>query len=967
MSEDTELKTFIHTKYEQLFSDWTTAFQFPSCLHGVKSNWDLMMFVGRSVYKDTDHCIYFCSEEYPIHGGFDGDGYKRLSNDLCRESISNGFNLIKIGRYPYGKKYGRKFSCSRCSRYRGNTTQRASLTYRNVTYHCDRKNSRGKDGLTMPRRSRTLRSICKDNCCSFFFILGLSEERQSFFVVSGYGKTTHSKHPQISKECISLPPRLLSEEDKKLIDQIRQGDANCGVISNVVFQKTGQMLSRQNCAYIGGLCNELKDLPDLEAKSSTEIMVSYLEKSNHDFFVLLHDPVVKAVRSEVNMASGKQVKPAKINFFKNEIEDVKDFVSKSRNAANCTEQQKLMMGFAWVLPCERRLFEMFPEVLTVDCTSDTNNESRPLLTMNGKDSNGKMFTVLRAFLPNEQAWVFRWIFNDVLPKMFGSTVINQIKVVISDGDSQEYEQIDNAIDEYMPLVFRQRCGWHIVEKGWQNRVLGVLSFSEDHRGFYYKVVKQLKGWMYSWMKLSCETSEEYNYSFKVFKKFVQSKEIQEKLTELFSKSVLLFLKNNVQTNETHYVMYRKTWRRHYEEYSNSIHEGTNRGLKYNAAPVTPGTRLDHSLIIMSKNGVRNAKRKKNRTTSDILSTRPHEKAECSKELVQPAACFLEHIQSKLNDFTCIRVNKHEWKVKPSKKNYVSTYIPVFYRIRTVWLLHDGRLVCSCPWTRVYGDICVHAMKVANSIPGYTGPSYQDFSVVWWKRFYHLVSQTETESENNENVQELSRTMLLLKHKEKCGLRIDQSDLPEFNEKDVPYKKKKEYEYDGRKPVVLNRNYFYCQELPQMLKENEEDAPPGLSQLSNVVQPHEDNVINVVKDNVLNDPSFPINVPKQRFSNDDILFYTNGLTIDEALEDISCCNNVTDPYSYLIQSFKELTNIYEGNATPNDLNVIKRFFSSKVGEMKKRLNGDVIPVGGIVSSNTKCSKRKKTHGTKRRCH
>ena len=59
------------------------------------------------------------------------------------------------------------------------------------------------------------------------------------------------------------------------------------------------------------------------------------------------------------------------------------------------------MGFAWVLPCERLLFEMFPEVLTVDCTSDTNNESRPLLTMNGKDSNGKMFTVLRAFLPNE--------------------------------------------------------------------------------------------------------------------------------------------------------------------------------------------------------------------------------------------------------------------------------------------------------------------------------------------------------------------------------------------------------------------------------------------------------------------------------------------------------------------------------------------------------------------------------------
>ena len=279
--------------------------------------------------------------------------------------------------------------------------------------------------------------------------------------------------------------------------------------------------------------------------------------------------------------------------------------------------------------------------------------------MNGKESNGKMFTVLRASLPNEQAWVFCWISIVVLPKMFGLTIINQIKVVISDGDSQEYEQIDNAIDEYMPGMFCQKCGWHLVRKGWQNRVLGVSSFSEEHRGLYYKVVKQLKGWIYSWMRLSCESREEYECSFKVFKKFAESQEIKDKITELFSKSVLLFLKNNVQTQETHYLMYRKTFRRNYEEYSNSIHEGTNCGIKYNAVPVTPGTHLDHSLIIMSKNGVRNAKRKKTKTSSDILSVRPNEKEECSNELVETASCFLEHMQSKLEEFTCLRVSENE--------------------------------------------------------------------------------------------------------------------------------------------------------------------------------------------------------------------------------------------------------------------------------------------------------------------
>ena len=139
-----------------------------------------------------------------------------------------------------------------------------------------------------------------------FFLVGLSIEKKCYYVVSGYGKTIHKKHPQISKECITYPPRLLSDDDKKLIEHIKKGDANCGVIANVVFQKTGLMLSRQNCAYIGGLCNELKDLPDLTSKSTTEIMISYLEKSNHDFMVLMHDPVVQAIRAEATMASGEQ-------------------------------------------------------------------------------------------------------------------------------------------------------------------------------------------------------------------------------------------------------------------------------------------------------------------------------------------------------------------------------------------------------------------------------------------------------------------------------------------------------------------------------------------------------------------------------------------------------------------------------------------------------------------------------------
>ena len=50
MAED--LKVFIHNKYEQWLSDWTTYFPFPSYLEVLYSDdWDLLMFIGRKSLK----------------------------------------------------------------------------------------------------------------------------------------------------------------------------------------------------------------------------------------------------------------------------------------------------------------------------------------------------------------------------------------------------------------------------------------------------------------------------------------------------------------------------------------------------------------------------------------------------------------------------------------------------------------------------------------------------------------------------------------------------------------------------------------------------------------------------------------------------------------------------------------------------------------------------------------------------
>ena len=102
-----------------------------------------------------------------------------------------------------------------------------------------------------------------------------------------------------------------------------------------------------------------------------------------------------------------------------------------------SEEQRDLMESAWFIPNESQLFRLFPEVVTVDVVKSTNKEKIPLFTMYGKSTRGKMFTILRVFLPHEKTWTFSWLFCVLLPRMFGKPTVDKIRIIISDRDSQE--------------------------------------------------------------------------------------------------------------------------------------------------------------------------------------------------------------------------------------------------------------------------------------------------------------------------------------------------------------------------------------------------------------------------------------------------------------------------------------------------------------------------------------------------
>jgi hypothetical protein len=67
----------------------------------------------------------------------------------------------------------------------------------------------------------------------------------------------------------------------------------------------------------------------------------------------------------------------------------------------------MMIGIAYAMPYKVQQFQLFNACLHIDATADSNQEGRPLVTVSSKDSYGKTFIVLRAFLPNEQSWSYK--------------------------------------------------------------------------------------------------------------------------------------------------------------------------------------------------------------------------------------------------------------------------------------------------------------------------------------------------------------------------------------------------------------------------------------------------------------------------------------------------------------------------------------------------------------------------------
>ena len=60
---------------------------------------------------------------------------------------------------------------------------------------------------------------------------------------------------------------------------------------------------------------------------------------------------------------------------------------------------------------------------------------------------GSTYGKLRAFLSNKKTWMFRWLFSIVLFNSFTREVLSRVRIMITNGGSQETSQLDIALSE----------------------------------------------------------------------------------------------------------------------------------------------------------------------------------------------------------------------------------------------------------------------------------------------------------------------------------------------------------------------------------------------------------------------------------------------------------------------------------------------------------------------------------------
>lgn len=249
--------------------------------------------------------------------------------------------------------------------------------------------------------------------------------------------------------------------------------------------------------------------------------------------------------------------------------------------------QKILIGVAWATQRERRMFDLFPEILQIDVTHQTNREGRPLAVTCSFDGNREVFTPVRAFLPSECKWVFNWLFAEAIPTLLGKEALRRTQLVLSDGDPKIYLSFDANQAELYPNAKHALCLYHLVNQGTE-RLSVKLMHSRD--GETKAMLQYFNNWIYTWSKLGgVETYAEFLQSRDLLKKWLSDVQKHPKNTVAARHNAVVLhdhLEKCILIHESRILLCLRGRRLTLDQRTTSALEGVNHTIKVKSAKTT---------------------------------------------------------------------------------------------------------------------------------------------------------------------------------------------------------------------------------------------------------------------------------------------------------------------------------------------------------------------------------------------
>jgi len=245
---------------------------------------------------------------------------------------------------------------------------------------------------------------------------------------------------------------------------------------------------------------------------------------------------------------------------------------------------RVLLAVAFVRDKARRNFELFPEIIGADCTSQTKKEHRPLFLVVGKDNNGKSFVALRAILPSEKAWAFTWLWETAIPTLLGFSNVANIRLMITDGDRLLYAPlVETSANTIYKRARHSLCLYHLVCQG-----LNKLHFTNGGRGNEnIKIALEVfKNWLFSFMCFGgVETMEEFKTSLNALNKWLKEGEEMTHPDMICANASFLhdFFKKSILPLKERWLVVLRSKDRHFGECTTSAAESQNAAAKRTGA------------------------------------------------------------------------------------------------------------------------------------------------------------------------------------------------------------------------------------------------------------------------------------------------------------------------------------------------------------------------------------------------